>query len=155
MSLRDIVKDGDPILRRICRKVDSFDEKLGRLLDDMRQTMKHADGVGLAGPQVGIARRLAVVEVGDTYVELVNPVIVAKSGSQVGQEACLSVPNKACMVERPMNITVEFCDRFGKEHTRDFSGFIARACCHEIDHLDGHLFYDFEYKGGYRPAGAK
>ena len=95
MSLRDIVKDGDPILRRISRRVDNFDGKLGKLLDDMRETMKHADGVGLAGPQIGIARRLAVVEVGDTYIELVNPVIVAKSGSQVGQEACLSVPGKA------------------------------------------------------------
>ena len=155
MSLRDIVKDGDPILRRISRKVDRFDDKLGKLLDDMRETMKHAEGVGLAGPQVGIARRLAVVEVGETYIELVNPVIVERSGSQVGQEACLSVPNKACMVERPMNIVVQYSDRFGKQHTGEYSGFIARACCHEIDHLDGHLFYDFEYKGGYRQADKK
>ena len=155
MSLRDIVKDGDPILRRISRRVDNFDGKLGKLLDDMRETMKHADGVGLAGPQIGIARRLAVVEVGDTYIELVNPVIVAKSGSQVGQEACLSVPGKACMVERPMNIVVQYSDRFGKQHTGEYSGFIARACCHEIDHLNGHLFYDFVYKGGYRQADKK
>ena len=150
MALRDIVKDGDPILRKKCREVDKFDGKLAKLLDDMHETMKHADGVGLAGPQVGIARRLAVVEVGETYLEMVNPKIVACSGSQIGQEACLSVPGKSCMVERPMNVTVRYKDRRGIEKQGEYSGLTARACCHEIDHLDGVLFYDNEYKGGYR-----
>ena len=94
MALRDIVTDPNPTLRKKCRPVEVFDEKLGKLLDDMRETMKHADGVGLAGPQVGILRRLAVVEVEDFYIELINPVIVKKSGSQDGPEGCLSVPNR-------------------------------------------------------------
>lgn len=152
MALRDIVKDGSTILRKKCREVESFDDKLGKLLDDMHETMKHADGVGLAGPQVGIARRIAVVEVGETYLEMVNPVIVAASGSQIGQEACLSVPGKSCMVERPMNVTVAYLDRCGEKREGSYTGFTARACCHEIDHLDGVLFYDKEYRGGYRRA---
>lgn len=149
MAIRDIVKDGEPILRKICRRVENFDDKLGRLLDDMHETMRYADGVGLAAPQVGISRRAAVVEVGDVYIEMVNPEIIATSGVQVGQEACLSVPNRSCMVERPIHVTVKYYDRHGKEHKGEYSGLVARACCHEIDHLDGHLFYDYEYKHGY------
>ena len=146
MALRDIVKDGQPSLRKKSREVTVFDAKLGKLLDDMRQTMLAADGVGLAGPQVGINRRLAVVEVDDFYVELVNPVIVATEGVQVGPEGCLSVPNRNCNVARPYKVTVEYQDRYGNHMSLQAEEFIARACCHEIDHLDGILFYDKEYK---------
>lgn len=146
MALRDIVKDGQPSLRKKSREVTVFDDKLGKLLDDMRQTMLAADGVGLAGPQVGINRRLAVVEVDDFYVELVNPVIVATEGEQVGPEGCLSVPGRSCNVARPYKVTVEYQDRYGNRMSLQAEELIARACCHEIDHLDGILFYDKEYK---------
>lgn len=108
MAIRDIVKDGDPILRKVCRPVEVFDEKLGKLLDDMRETMKKADGVGLAGPQVGILRRVVVIEVGDFYVELINPVIVDFSGEQIGPEGCLSVEGKNCLVSRPNYVKVRY-----------------------------------------------
>ena len=143
MALRDIVKDPNPTLRKICRPVEIFDDKLGRLLDDMKETMIKADGVGLAGPQVGILRRVAVVMVDDFYIEFVNPVIVKTKGSQRGPEACLSVPNKSGNVKRPFRVTVDYQDRYGKEMSVTAEGFIARAFCHEIDHLDGKLYYDF------------
>lgn len=142
MALRDIVKDGNPVLRKKSREVTVFDDKLGKLLDDMHETMVAADGCGLAAPQVGLLKRVAVVEVDDEYFEFVNPVIVAKSGSQVGPEGCLSVPGRSEEVERPENITVEFQDRKGNYFKGRFEGFIARACCHEFDHLDGILYYD-------------
>ena len=143
MALRDIVKDPNPTLRKICRPVEIFDDKLGRLLDDMKETMIKADGVGLAGPQVGILRRVAVVMVDDFYIEFVNPVNVKTKGSQIGPEACLSVPNKSGNVKRPFRVTVDYQDRHGKEMSVTAEGFIARAFCHEIDHLDGKLYYDF------------
>ena len=143
MALRDIVKDPNPTLRKICRPVEIFDDKLGRLLDDMKETMIKADGVGLAGPLVGIFRRVAVVMVDDFYIEFVNPVIVKTKGSQIGPEACLSVPNKSGNVKRPFRVTVDYQDRYGKEMSVTAEGFIARAFCHEIDHLDGKLYYDF------------
>ncbi len=146
MALRDIVQDTQPSLRKISRSVTTFDEKLGKLLDDMKETMEVADGVGLAGPQVGINRRLAVVEVEEFYLELINPVIVEASGEQIGAEGCLSVKNRYCNVKRPSKITVQFQDRFGNHKSITVQDFIARACCHEIDHLDGILFYDKEYK---------
>ncbi|MGN0771057.1 MAG: peptide deformylase [Christensenellales bacterium] len=146
MALRDIVKDGQPSLRKKSREVTDFDQKLGKLLDDMRETMHKADGVGLAGPQVGINRRLAVVEVDDFYVELVNPVIVKTEGRQIGPEGCLSVPGRNCNVARPYKVTVEYQDRHGKHMSLQAEELVARACCHEIDHLDGILFYDKEYK---------
>lgn len=146
MALRDIVLDSDPQLRKKSRPVEVFDAKLGKLLDDMRQTMHANDGCGLAAPQVGILRRLAVVEVDDEYLELVNPIIEKQSGEQIGPEACLSVKNRSCNVNRPYRITVAYLDRNGKPHRKSFEGFIARACCHEIDHLDGILFYDKEYR---------
>ena len=146
MALRDIVTDPNPTLRKKCRPVEVFDEKLGRLLDDMRETMKHADGVGLAGPQVGILRRLAVVEVEDFYIELINPVIVKKSGSQDGPEGCLSVPHRQESVVRPYKVTVDYQDRHGNPMTATAEGFVARAFCHEIDHLDGILYYDLVSK---------
>lgn len=148
MAIRNIVKDGDEILRKICRPVDSFGAKLNNLLDDMRETMLKADGCGLAAPQVGILRRVAVVEYGDTYLELINPVIVYREGEQIGYEGCLSVPNKSADdIVRPMTVKIEHCDRNGKKQLTTASGMVARACCHEIDHLDGILFYDY-VKGG-------
>lgn len=147
MAIRDIVKDGDPILRKVSRPVEVFDEKLGKLLDDMRETMKKAEGVGLAGPQVGILRRVAVVEVGDFFVELVNPVILETDGTQIGVEGCLSVDGKNCYVERPNYVKVKFFDRHGVEKVLECEDYPARAVFHETDHLDGILFYDKEYKG--------
>ena len=143
MALRDIVKDPNPTLRKICRPVEIFDDKLGRLLDDMKETMIKADGVGLAGPQVGILRRVAVVMVDDFYIEFVNPVIVKTKGSQIGPVSFLSVTNKSGNVKRPFRVTVDYQDRHGKEMSVTAEGFIARAFCHEIDHLDGKLYYDF------------
>ena len=142
MALRDIVKDKDPILRKKCREVTDFGAKLGKLLDDMHETMIAGDGVGLAGPQVGLLLRVAVVETDDGYFELVNPVRTAESGTQKGYEGCLSVPGRSECVIRPMNVTVRYLDRHGKQRTGEFSGLTARAMCHEMDHLDGILFYD-------------
>ncbi len=145
MARRFIVKEPDPVLHKKCKPVEKFDDKLGELLDDMRETMLYADGVGLAAPQVGILRRLAVVEVDDFYVELINPIITKAKGEQVGPEGCLSVENYHCRVKRPYEITVEYQDRYGKRQKLKTEGFVARACCHEIDHLDGILFVDRFY----------
>ena len=114
MAIRNIVKMGDDVLRKVCRTQLNFDEKLATVLDDMAETMYAADGVGLAAPQVGILRRYCVVDVGDGLIELINPVIIEQSGSQIGNEGCLSVPERFEEVERPMNVTVRAQDRNGK-----------------------------------------
>lgn len=144
MALRQIVKETDPQIRKKSREVTVFDEKLGVLLDDMHETMIKYNGCGLAGVQVGILRRVAVVDVAEEnfYRELVNPVIVKEYGENEGVEGCLSVDNYYCYVVRPEKITVEYYDRYGKKHKEKIEGFPARACCHEIDHLDGILFKD-------------
>lgn len=142
MALRDIVKDGNPVLRKKSREVEVFDEKLGKLLDDMHETMIAADGCGLAAPQVGLLKRVAVVEVDGDYFEFVNPVIISQTGSQQGPEGCLSVPGRSEEVIRPYKITVIFQDRKGNKLKGTFEDFLARACCHEFDHLDGILYYD-------------
>ena len=145
MALRNIVKIGDPLLSKKCREQKSFDDRLATLLDDMKETMYHADGVGLAAPQVAVLRRICVVDPRDDsheYVELVNPEIIAREGSQEGVEGCLSVPKRMGLVERPMHITVRAQDRYGKEFTLEAEGFFARAICHEMDHLDGVLYPD-------------
>ena len=142
MAIRNIVKIGDDVLRKVCRTQLNFDEKLATILDDMADTMYKAEGVGLAAPQVGILRRYCVVDVGDGLLELVNPVIVEKSGSQKGNEGCLSIPERFEEVERPMNVTVRAQDRNGNNFTISAEGFKARALCHEIDHLDGILYID-------------
>lgn len=142
MALRDIVKDGNSVLRKKSREVEVFDEKLGKLLDDMHETMIAADGCGLAAPQVGLLKRVAVVEVDGDYFEFVNPVIISQSGSQQGPEGCLSVPGRSEEVIRPYKITVIFQDRKGNKLKGTFEDFLARACCHEFDHLDGILYYD-------------
>ncbi len=142
MAIRNIVKIGDDVLRKVCRTQLTFDEKLATILDDMAETMYKAEGVGLAAPQVGLLRRFCVVDVGDGLIELINPVITEKSGSQTGSEGCLSVPDRFEEVERPMKVTVRAQDRNGNNITITAEGFKARAFCHEIDHLDGVLYID-------------
>lgn len=142
MAIRNIVKIGDDILRRVCRTQLTFDDRLALTLDDMADTMYEAEGVGLAAPQIGILRRYCVVDVGDGIIELVNPVIEKQSGSQSGEEGCLSIPGRYEEVERPMNVTVRAQDRNGKTFKIKAEGFKARALCHEIDHLDGILYID-------------
>ena len=147
MAVRNIVEKGDPILRKISRSVLNFDEKLATLIDDMIETMHNADGVGLAAPQVGILRRICVIDVGDGPIELVNPVIIKEEGEQVGSEGCLSVPGQSGIVKRPMKVTVKAQDRKG--NTFEISGeeLLARAFCHEIDHLNGILYVDKVLRG--------
>lgn len=143
MALRNITKVGDPVLRERCRPVTEFDARLGELLDDMADTMYDAEGVGLMVTQVGVMRRLAVVDTGDEdgLVELVNPRIVRTKGEVVGVEGCLSVPDRQGYVARPYKVTVAAVDRYGKPFTVKAEGF-APAFCHEIDHLDGVLYVD-------------
>ncbi|MBR4973784.1 MAG: peptide deformylase [Clostridia bacterium] len=142
MAIRNIVKIGDDVLRKVCRTQLTFDDKLATILDDMAETMYKAEGVGLAAPQVGVLRRFCVVDVGDGLIELINPVIVEKSGSQTGSEGCLSIPERFEDVTRPMSVTVRAQNRKGENIVITAEGFKARAFCHEIDHLDGVLYID-------------
>ncbi len=142
MAIRNIVKDGDEVLRKICRPVESFDERLKTLLDDMAETMYEAQGVGLAAPQVGIRKRVFVVDIGEGLVEFINPEILKAEGSQTGQEGCLSCPNLWGMVERPNFVKVKAYNRNGEEFVLEATEFFARAILHENDHLDGKLFKD-------------
>ncbi len=143
MAIRNIVKVGDDVLRKVCRTQMTFDEKLWSLLDDMAETMYKAEGVGLAAPQVGILRRICVVDIGEGLIELINPVITKQSGSQEGSEGCLSIPNRFEEVKRPNKVTVKAQNRKGENIEIKAEGFLARAFCHEIDHLDGKLFIDW------------
>ena len=142
MAIRNIVKLGDDILRKVCRTQLTFDERLHTVLDDMAQTMYKAEGVGLAAPQVGILRRYCIVDVGDGLIELINPVIVSTSGEQTEVEGCLSIPGKSGIVKRPAKVTVEALDRTGKTRRYRGDGLLARCFCHELDHLDGVLYID-------------
>lgn len=142
MAIRTIVKHGDPVLRKTARTVLQFDERLHTLLDDMKETMYDADGVGLAAPQVGILRRVCVIDIGEGLIELVNPVIIEKNGVQNEIEGCLSLPGNYKTTCRPMSVTVRAQDRNGETFTVSGEGLLARAFCHEIDHLDGVLFID-------------
>lgn len=143
MAIRNIVTIGNDVLREKCREVTTFDARLSVLIDDMIDTMFKANGVGLAAPQVGILKRVAVVSIdGEKIYELVNPVITSVAGRQIGEEGCLSVPKKFGLVERPNKITVEYQDRNGVKKSIKVTGFLARAFCHEIDHLDGVLYID-------------
>lgn len=142
MALREIRKKGDDVLYKECKEVKNFDKKLAILLDDMYETMRKADGVGLAAPQVGILKRCVVIDIGDGKIELINPVITKTSGSQIGSEGCLSVPGVYGEVERPMRVTAEAFDRYGKKITVEGEELLARAICHEVDHLSGKLFLD-------------
>lgn len=145
MGQRKIVKleDGSDILRSVCRPVDKVTPRIVQLLDDMTETMRKANGCGLAAPQVGILRRICVVEtVPGEVIELINPEIIARSGEQREQEGCLSLPGRVGTTTRPMTVTVRATDRNGNTFTVSGSGLKARAFCHEIDHLDGILFID-------------
>ena len=141
MAILTIRTDSDPILSKICRPIDEITPRITTLLDDMIDTMRSAEGVGLAGPQVGVARRIVVVECtpGEVY-ELINPVIVEKDGVQLGKEGCLSLPGQCGIVSRPMTVTVEATNRKGERFRVTGTGLLARAFCHELDHLDGILY---------------
>ncbi len=145
MGIRKIVTLGDETLRKVCKKQEKFDRKLATLLKDMAETMYKAEGVGLAAPQVGILRRVAVVDITEDHsglIELVNPEIIEMEGSQTGREGCLSLPGRQGVVCRPMKVKVRFQDRNGEAYEMETEGFEARAVCHELDHLDGRLYID-------------
>ena len=142
MAIRKIVKEGDEVLRKRCRVVDKFDERLWTLLDDMAETMYAADGAGLAAPQVGILKRVVVIDVGEGLVEMINPEIIHSEGAMVNPEGCLSIPGRRCTVERPERVVVRAQDRHGEWFELEGEGFMAMACCHETDHLDGILYID-------------
>ncbi len=140
MALRNIVKVGDPILNKTSRKVENFDDRLATLIDDMFETLYKENGVGLAAVQVGILKRVVVIDVGEGPMELVNPEITLKEGEQREQEGCLSLPGKWGTTVRPMKVQVKAQDRNGKWQVFTGEGLKARAFCHELDHLDGILF---------------
>ena len=143
MAKLKIRTEGDEVLRKVCRPVDKIDARVLTLLDDMVDTMRHADGVGLAAPQVGILRRIVVIETEPgNVIELINPKIIAFAGEQEGQEGCLSVPGRAGIVKRPMHVTVKAMNRKGETFEISGSELTARAFCHELDHLDGKLYID-------------
>lgn len=142
MAIRNIVKLGDDILTKKCRYVEKIDDRIFTLLDDMKETLIESNGVGLAAPQVGVLKRIAVIDTGDNIIELINPEILSCSGEQTDLEGCLSYPGKYGEVTRPQKVTAKAQDRSGKwvEYTVD--GLMARAFCHETDHLDGHMFIE-------------
>lgn len=142
MAIRNIVQFGDDVLKKECRPVEKFDRKLHQLLDDMQDTLYEANGAGLAAPQVGILRQVCIVDVGEGPIELVNPEIIATEGEQSGPEGCLSLPNEWGMVTRPMKVTVWAQNRKGKWFEMSGEELLARAFCHEIDHLHGTVFTD-------------
>ena len=142
MAILNIVKEGDPTLRKICRPVVEITPRILTLLDDMKETLAEANGAGLAAPQVGILRRIALVDLGEEVVELINPEIVETEGEQEEVEGCLSVPDVWGVTKRPAYVKVKATNRFGEEFTVEGEGLNARCLCHEIDHLDGHLFTD-------------
>lgn len=140
MGIRKIMTVKEPCLHKVCRPVEKFDGKLHKLLDDMRETLLDANGVGLAAPQVGILRRVVVVDTGEEMLELVNPELLETSGEQEGAEGCLSVPGKYGLVKRPMVAKVRAQDRDGNWFEVEGEKLIARCFCHEIDHLDGIVY---------------
>lgn len=140
MALRTILTEEEAVLHKVCRPVTDFDERLWQLLDDMAETLKESGGVGLAAPQVGVLRRLFVMDVGDGLLEAVNPQIIARKGKQDGPEGCLSCPNKWGMTVRPQKVIMKAQDRNGKFFTFTGEDLAARCVCHEYDHLDGILF---------------
>lgn len=142
MAIRNIRISTDEVLRKICKPVKEITPNLLTLLDDMADTMYEANGVGLAAPQVGILKRVVVIDIGEGLVELINPGILETSGSQIDDEGCLSVPGKYAPVERPNYVKVKAMDRDGNEFIIEGEELMARALCHEIDHLDGILYID-------------
>lgn len=143
MALRKIITDNDPVLHKKSREITAFDNRLSELMDDLIETLHHFDNaVGLAAPQVGILRRAVVIDVGEGVIELINPEIISATGKQVGQEGCMSFPGCWGTVERPMNVKVKAYDRKGNPFFLEGTELLARAFCHEIDHLDGIVFID-------------
>ena len=140
MGLRKILTDKEPALHKVCKPVTAFDSKLHKLLDDMRETLIDSNGVGLAAPQVGILRRVVLVDVGDEILELVNPTLLETDGEQMGAEGCLSVPGKYGLVLRPYWAKVRAQDRYGDWYEAEGEELIARCFCHELDHLDGIVY---------------
>ena len=140
MALRKILSEEEAALHKVCKPVTSFDKKLNTLLDDMRETLIDSGGVGLAAPQVGILRRVVLVDTGDEILELINPELISTDGEQTGPEGCLSVPGKYGLVKRPYYATVRAQDRDGKWFEAEGEELIARCFCHELDHLDGILY---------------
>lgn len=146
MALRKILTDGNPTLKKVCRPVTAFDERLATLIDDMKETVVQANGVGLAAPQVGVLRRVVVVDLGDEIIELVNPRILEQDGEQDGLEGCLSVPERFGLVKRPNRVRLEAQDRHGDWYEYEGEELIARCFCHELEHLDGHLYTERAYR---------
>lgn len=142
MAIRNIRTDEDPILRKKSRAVEKFDDRLFELLDDMADTMYDADGVGLAAVQVGVLRRVVIIDIGEGLIELINPEIVEEDGIQCDVEGCLSLPGKQAYTMRPMTVTVKAQNRNGNWCVYKGTGLKAKAFCHEIDHLDGVLYVD-------------
>ncbi len=140
MGLRKILTDKEPALHKVCKPVEKFDWRLHKLLNDMADTLEEANGVGLAAPQVGILRRVVIVDTGEEILELVNPTIIATDGEQIGPEGCLSVPGKYGLVKRPMFAKVRAQDRYGEWFEAEGEELIARCFCHELDHLDGIVY---------------
>lgn len=147
MATRNIVVEGDEVLRKKCRVVEKFDDRLFELLDDMRDTLYGSgNGVGLAAPQVGILRRVVVIDVGEGLIELINPEIISQSGKQTGSEGCLSCPGQFGIVTRPQKVRVKAQNRSGEWFEVEGEDLLARAFCHELDHLEGRLFKDIAEK---------
>lgn len=144
MAIRTIlnITDDNETLRKKSREITEIDDRIKTLLDDMKDTMYAANGVGLAAPQVGILRRAVVIDIGEGLIELINPVIVYKKGEQIDAEGCLSVPGRSGTVARPEKVKVRALNRNGEEILIDGEGLLARALCHEIDHLDGTVYID-------------
>lgn len=142
MALRNIRTEGDPVLRKQAREITEINLRIKELARDMLDTMYHAEGVGLAGPQVGILRRIIVIDIGEGPIVMINPIILEASGSQIGPEGCLSVPNVTEDIERPNEVKVEYLDLEGKKQVLIGQELLARAVCHEVEHLEGVLFVD-------------
>lgn len=142
MALRTIRVEGDPVLNKVCREVTEVTPKIETLISDMIETMYDAAGVGLAAPQVGILRRIVVIDVGEGPIVMINPTILETSGEQTGDEGCLSVPGKAGQVTRPNYVKARFYDENLDEYEIEGEELLARAICHELDHLDGHLYVE-------------
>lgn len=142
MALRTIRMLGDEILRKTCREVKSMTPRMQELIDDMLETMYHAEGVGLAAPQVGVLRQIVVIDIGDGPLVMVNPVLLETEGEQTGDEGCLSLPGKAGQVTRPNHIKARYFDENMEEYEIEAEELLARAICHELDHLDGHMYVE-------------
>ena len=147
MAIRNVRLEGDPILQKTSKEVKEITPKIRTLIDDMLETMYEKEGVGLAAPQVGVLKRVVVIDVGDGPLVMINPRIVRREGTQTGDEGCLSVPGKAGQVTRPNEVTVRFMDEDEEYYELDGTELLARAICHECDHLDGKLYVELAEDG--------